>query len=362
MATTTHNLGIGFGEVQHFHDGLGEFSRQFGLHLASRAPELADQLGVRVHYHLPERFHGMFGDQVSYLPVNRQQRHWHNPGIRFDVWHNLHQLIRQRPPMGTRHCITTLHDLNMVYAKQGFSRWRALRKQVRLLRRADEIVCISDYVLGDLRKHTALRTPATRIYNGVQALTEVAQEPIAELVDQGYLFHIGRMTPNKNVGVLIELAAAWPEQTFVFVGPRSGHTEGYRDQAQARGLRNVRFFFDVSEGQKAWLYAHCQGLLFPSITEGFGLPPIEAMYFGRPVFLSKCTSLPEIGGPVARFFDTFSPDALREVIESDRAASKADADARCWQRQAWAAQFGWPACTDNYVKHYLLELGKHKSI
>jgi len=350
MATNSRNLGIGFGDVQHFHDGLGEFSRQFGLHLANRAPELSERLGVRVHYHLPERFHGMFGNQIGYLPVTKNQRHWHNPGIQFDVWHNLHQLIRQRPPLGTRHCITTLHDLNMVYTKQGFSRWRALRKQIRLLRRADEIICISDHVLGDLRSHTSLHTPATRIYNGVHPLNDTLQEPIIELADQAYLFNIGRMTPNKNIGVLIELAAAWPEQIFVFAGPYTGYTKGYRDQAQARRLSNVRFYFDVTEGQKAWLYAHCQGLLFPSIAEGFGLPPIEAMHFGRPVFLSRCTSLPEIGGPVARFFDDYTPAEMRRIIQLTMASDQHDN--RHDEIQAWASRFSWPTCMAQYLDRY----------
>jgi glycosyltransferase involved in cell wall biosynthesis len=350
MTSTTRNLGISFGELDHFHDGLGEYARQFGLQMAERAPALAREHGVRVHFHLPERWHGHFGDTVSYLPVTGHQRHWHAPGLRFDVWHNLHQLIRQRPPLGTRHCITTLHDLNMVYAKRGFSRWRALRRQVRLLRRADEIVCISDYVLQDLRRLTPLRTPAMRIYNGVQRLDAVPQEAL-DLPDGGYLFHIGRMTPNKNVGCLIDLAAAWPEQLFVFVGPRTGYTEGHQSQAQARSLSNVRFFFNVSEGQKAWLYAHSEGLLFPSITEGFGLPPIEAMLFGKPVYLSRGTSLPEIGGPVAQFFDAFDPAAMRDVITRGRVQAAAPDFAQ--RTQDWAAQFNWTTCVDAYVQRYI---------
>ncbi len=355
MDTRTRNLGISFGELQHFHDGLGEYARQFGLQIAERAPALARAHGVQVHFHLPEPWHGHFGDQVAYLPVTRHQRHWHNPGLRFDVWHNLHQLIRQRPPLRTGHCITTLHDLNMAYAKQGFSRWRALQRQIRLLRRADEIVCISDHVLHDLRRLTPLRTPAHRIYNGVHALNTVPQEAL-DLPSGGFLFHIGRMTPNKNVPCLIDLAATWPEQMFVFAGPQSGYTEGFQRQAQERGLNNVRFFFNVSEGQKAWLYAHCEGLLFPSITEGFGLPPIEAMLFGKPVYLSSCTSLPEIGGPVAQFFDAFDPPSMRATIERGREVASAPDFAQ--RTVAWARQFNWNTCVDAYVQRYIAAWSK----
>ena len=54
--------------------------------------------------------------------------------------------------------------------------------------------------------------------------------------------------------------------------------------------------------KKNALLQHCQALCQPSLAEGFGIPPIEAMAFGRPVFLSKCTSLPEIGAEEAFLF------------------------------------------------------------
>jgi glycosyltransferase involved in cell wall biosynthesis len=238
----------------------------------------------------------------------------------------------------------------MVYAKQGFSRWRALRKQIRLLKRADEIICISDHVLSDLRRHTRLETPAIRIHNGVNSLTAQPQTPVVELEQQLYLFHIGRMTPNKNVGALINLAEHWPDQQFVFAGPRSGYTEGFQREAQTRGLANVRFLFDVSESQKAWLYAHCEALLMPSLTEGFGLPAIEAMYFGRPVFLSALTSLPEIGGETARYFHDFEPDSMMRTIQSGlRDMLEPGTENRI---KEWAQNFTWDNCIRHYISRY----------
>lgn len=356
MSSAIRNLGISFGDIRHFHDGLGEFSRQFGLHVAAYAQRWREESGVQVHLHLPQRWHGMFGEQVQYLPTQKSQSILHCQPVRFDVWHQLHQHIRFRAPIGTAHCITTLHDLNAAYSKQGFSRWRALNKQTRLLSRANEIICISDHVLNDLHRFTRLKTPACRIYNGVNSLVTAPKVPLPECTDQPFLLHLGRMAPNKNVDCLIALAEHWPDQHFVFAGPRSGHTEGYRNRAESLKLRNVRFIFDVSEEQKAWLYAHCEGLLMPSLTEGFGLPAIETMYFGKPVFLSRLTSLPEVGGEMASYFADFTPATMQRTILSGLAKMQAENQAD--KIRNWAQQFTWERCLSHYAVRYERALGK----
>jgi len=72
----------------------------------------------------------------------------------------------------------------------------------------------------------------------------------------------------------------------------------------------------VSEAQKAWLLANCKAFLFPSLLEGFGLPPIEAMYFGKPVVVARRTSLPEVCGDAAGFWDDFTAISMRERTKS----------------------------------------------
>ncbi|MDE2161264.1 MAG: glycosyltransferase, partial [Burkholderiales bacterium] len=109
------------------------------------------------------------------------------------------------------------------------------------------------------------------------------------------------------------------------------------------------------DAQKAWAYARCSGFLFPSLAEGFGLPPIEAMHFGKPVFLARRSCLPEIGGDAADYFDDFEPAAMRAVVERGlrRAAEPGRADAV----RAHAARFDWDRAADDYLALYRRLLG-----
>ena len=133
-------------------------------------------------------------------------------------------------------------------------------------------------------------------------------------------------------------------------GPVSAETQALQ---QAHRRPNVHFHLGISEAQKAWAYGHCVGFVFPSFTEGFGLPPIEAMYFGKPVFLSRLTSLPEVGGDAAFYFDSFEPQAMRRVVE--RGLQSAAAHAGAVQRHA--RQFNWDRAAQTYLKMYADTLG-----
>jgi len=118
-----------------------------------------------------------------------------------------------------------------------------------------------------------------------------------------------------------------------------------------RSLCNVVVLTSVSDAQKAWLFANCAGLLFPSLAEGFGLPVIEAMHFGKPVFLSRLTALPEVGGEVANYFDSFEGEAMRRVVESGLANHRALDQAEDVKR--WASQFNWDRCAQQYLDLYI---------
>jgi glycosyltransferase involved in cell wall biosynthesis len=337
------------------HEGLGEFGVQIGRRMVARAAALRAEHGVQLHFYVSEERHGLFGDGVEYLPVRRAHRLLHVAGRRYDLWHTLNQHVAYRPPLGTRHRLLTVHDLNFVYVKRGASFARHAWVARRRVGRADRVVAITHHVAGDVRRHTRFAGPIDVIHNGARNLVADPQESVAGLRPGSFLFHLSRMTPSKNVAALLDLAAAWPEQRLVLAGPASPPVAAVAAEIGARGLANVTVLTDVSDAQKAWLYASCAGFLFPSLTEGFGLPPIEAMHFGKPVFLSRRTSLPEVGGDAAHYFDDFEPASMRRVVQAGLAG--ADAPARVAAVKAHAAQFDWDRCAAAYLALYRRLLG-----
>ncbi|MFM8898962.1 MAG: glycosyltransferase family 4 protein [Burkholderiales bacterium] len=341
-------IGISLGSTGNFQDGLGEFSMQLCSRLAARAPDLRERHGISLYFHLKEELFGVFGKDVSYLAVTRWQRWRHQQAEPFALWHKLNQLNKTRPPEGTPHQVATVHDLNFVYFKNNYSQWRDFRKLRQLLESTTHIVTISQYVRDDVLKILKWEKPLTVIYNGARDLKGSPQTPPKNWLKKDYFFHISRMTRSKNIEVILDLAKFWPEKNFVLAGPENQDTRSIRSRLEKEPLRNVQLLLSISDSEKAWLYANCEGFLFPSLTEGFGLPPIEAMHFGKPVFLSDRTCLPEIGGNYAEYFHDFSPQNMKSVI-SEKILPLTSKESEIKKH---AANFNWDSCCEQYIKLY----------
>lgn len=338
---------VSFGHLNSFDAGLGEFAFRLGSGLVEQVSEFHDN-GLELAFHLAPHLHGRFGNSVGYLPYRRRQEYlrWHMPGCA--LWHNAFQHNITRPPVEARQRLLTVHDLNYRYLPQGPGAWRDRLRTWLAVARSNELICITQYVARDVESSFAASSrPISVIYNGATDLTTIAQTPVPELEGRKFMFHMSRMAPSKNVESLLALARIWPEQTFVFSGPEWGHALALRERVSG-SMPNVRFLLAVSESTKAWLLANCQAFLFPSLTEGFGLPPIEAMHFGTPVFLSDRTCLPEIGADRVGYFGDFEPWAMRRLIEAELPRLEGS---RQLTRQR-AAMFTWDSCVDGYFDAY----------
>ena len=341
-------IGISLGNLGSLHDGLGEFSLQLGRRIAAVAPRWRERDGIRIDFHLRESLVGLFGAEVGYLTVHRWQRVRHVRPQRYDLWHSLHQLNKNLPPRDVGVRLVTVHDLNYLYHPSAFSRWRHDRRTRALMRRTDAVVAISAHTAQDVRQHLGWSGPIEVIHNGARDLSGAPQQPLpGRDTGRPFLFHLSRMSPSKNPRAMLGLAAAWPQMDFVLCGPPSDDAKTLRASPQPP---NVSFHLGISDEQKAWAYAHCAGFLFPSLTEGFGLPPIEAMHFGKPVFLSRLTCLPEIGGDAAYYFDDFEPSHMRAVVEAGLAAGAQPGRVRAVK--AHASRFDWDHAGAQYLALY----------
>ena len=112
----------------------------------------------------------------------------------------------------------------------------------------------------------------------------------------------------------------------------------------------VVFTGAVSENDKQWYMQHCLAFVFPSLAEGFGLPVVEAMYFGKPLLLSSLSSLPEVGGDIAYYFNNFEPAHMQQVLADSlqHYATTKPAEAI----KARAQRFSWQAAAKQYLDIY----------
>jgi glycosyltransferase involved in cell wall biosynthesis len=297
-------------------------------------------------------------DRLQYREASWRYK-LYSPG-QFDVWHNLHQDGVYWPAQRPDKLILTINDLNFL-ERADYSAAKKNRKLAAVQRRIDRaqvLTTISNYTGMVVREQLKVpeTTPLKTVYIGVSALPTPPAEAPAGLpgVNKPFFLYLGVLHPKKNIHVLLALAQAFPDYNLVLAG-RNDHpyARHLTEQANQLGVSdNVIQTGPVDELTKSWLYTHCEAFLFPSLSEGFGLPVVEAMRMGKPVFLSRLTSLPEIGGSEAFYFDSFEPEA---VVETLRAGMRDYYDDPLKaQRLKWQSnRFSWENTAKQYWKLYL---------
>jgi glycosyltransferase involved in cell wall biosynthesis len=183
--------------------------------------------------------------------------------------------------------------------------------------------------------------------------------PVASAVAPGwaprgrFLLSLGNCLPHKNFHALFGLIEELPDFSLVIAGKREtpyGEHLGREVAARKLGDR-VILAGQVSDGDRQWLYEHCDAFVFPSLTEGFGFPVLEAMQCGKPVFMSRRTSLPELGGSLGFYWDSFGAEHMAAVFRAGMTAVGA-LPAFASAARARAAEFSWENAARGYLRVY----------
>jgi len=355
-------------KLRHINCGLGRFSLYLGQELLRLAgnrfePVLFLPRGGETHFRdisaakydtLRVRPWRKEGVQRWLRPIGR-----YLPGVqRPALWHVTNQMSRYLPLDDRVPVVLTIHDLNFLHSGDEASKPGRIRRKLadlqRRINRATAITAVSQFTADDIRNSLDVGDkPIHVIPNGLPPPPAAAVRRPDWLPTGPFAFAVGNFLPHKNFHVLLGLADRLPNLRLVIAGKKATpYGEQVERDVNDRGLGDrVMLPGMVSDADRQWLYKNCDVFLLPSLAEGFGFPALEAMQCGKPVVMSRRTSLPEIAGDEGFFFDSYKPEAMASVVETARTHFATDPQAadRCRRH---AAAFSWRATAEGYARVY----------
>lgn len=305
--------------MKHPHSGLYHYC----LNLGQSVQELLkDDRKESIFFYVPPAETRSFQPASACIPERKRLLQWVNrPLLGCDVWHAPFQSGRivpdKRKYPGTK-VLLTIHDLNPLHeGKTVGEQQRSLAHTQSLIDKADALVCISQFCKDDvLRNCNTGNKPVHVIHNGTHRVHAPQLAATSYKPTRPFLFGMGYVNTKKNYHVLLSLLNN--EGLELIIAGRldePAYIERMKQQAITMGVADrLHIIGPVSEGEKAWYFNNCLAFVHPSLAEGFGAPVVEVMQFGKPIFLSPLTSLPEIGGDTAFYFPSFEPTAMQEVF------------------------------------------------
>jgi glycosyltransferase involved in cell wall biosynthesis len=339
-------------KINDLHSGLGQFSLNFAKQLIIQKPH-----DLKVNFLFPK---GKGGDikecdtSIQFLNTGFQKRYLPFLNKKYSIWHSLYQLPSFFPNRKTT-WILTIHDLNFLTEKSESKASRYLKRLQRNIDRANYITTISNFSKEQIEKNLDLKGKSIHvIYNGVAPNVNFKGEKPAFVKKNKFFFSIAIITRKKNFHVLLPIMKHFDEYQLIIAGKKDT-SYGKEIQKQIRQLNledKIILPGKIDESDKYWLYTNCEAFLFPSLAEGFGMPVIEAMKAGKPVFLSKFASLPEIGGDKAFYFENFEENYMYELIKNKLDTYNENRDIYKNEIVKYAEQFNWNNCISEYLKLY----------
>jgi glycosyltransferase involved in cell wall biosynthesis len=322
--------------------------QRYAMEIASRFGDLADTVRPAVPL---TGMAGHFWEQVRLPPAARGRVLWspNNTG-----------------PIATYRQVCTFHDLipldNPEWFSPRFSAWYGWLMP-RLARQVAHIIAVSEFTRHRIVERFGVRPgKVTVIPNGVDERFSVrpAEEVAAARqtigVPEGHYFlFVGSLEPRKNLSRLLK---AWekahrrlPDDTWLVVAGAKGRSQVFTGVALEQLPPRVHLTGYVSDEDLPALYSGALAVVYPSLYEGFGLPPLEAMACGTPVVTSNRSALPEVVGDAGVLVDPYDTDAIAQALAEalENTGLREELSRRGLER---ARRFTWPQVAEQTVRVY----------
>ncbi|MET0398816.1 MAG: glycosyltransferase family 1 protein [Longimicrobiaceae bacterium] len=291
------------------------------------------------------------------------------PGV--DVFHSLGARLPPPPRRGTSpQRLVNIYDLAPLRLPHLYGARQRHLAEARIagLRPGDRVITTSRATRRDLEELggvdpervfvVPLAADPRLFHPGVDAARAAALRARLGMGDAPYLLALGGTDRRKNLGAAVRAFAGAVREVgarglaLVVAGPLPDDPElrGALAEAERAGARVVPAGF-VPDGELATLYGGALALLYPSLYEGFGLPPLEAMQCGTPVIATRASSIPEVVGDAGILVEPGDDDALREAVLRLRGDGALRERLRGLSLRR-AAEFSWDRCTRQTLDAY----------
>lgn len=347
----THN-------IKNLHSGFGQFNFNLAKALSKETDFLNDHEIILNcnNSNLKNEFEGNVSFN-NYLPITRY------PLFRikkkFSLWHSVNQNTKIEPASLNVPYLLTIHDVNFLEEESGKRLDFRINQLKYKLQRSSAIVYVSEFAKKNTHAHFNIPDiPEYVIYNGNNfndnSAKRIEKNQINYVPSEPFIFSIGQVVEKKNFHTLIEMLSFLSDIVLVIAGAmNTAYAEILKEKIQHYKLENrVVLLGNISETDKIFYYKNCLAFAFPSLREGFGLPVLEAMTFGKPIFLSNKTSLPEIGGAHSFYWENFDPQYMAKVFEDGMCKFENNKDLFTTAHINRSQQFSWKNAAKQYIQVY----------
>lgn len=347
--------------IKNLYFGFGQFNYSL-IKALDKLIKNEEQIQLVINVDSKKRFVDKFSNLIKYKKYRSIQRY---PMFRirkkYDLWHSLNQNTKIEPLLELPY-VLTVHDVNFIEERSKKTQEeRNLRFQNKL-DRSDSIVYISEFVKKMTYEYFNVpNVPQYVIYNGnpIENVSLPSDYKSNLSLSGKFIFSIGEFTFRKNMKSLVHMISKSNDLQLVLAGKdTTQYGKELKELVFDLGLtKRVHILGRISEYDKIYCYKNCSAFAFPSLREGFGMPVVEAMSYGRPLFLSNNTSLPEIGGEFSFYWDNYDADYMLDIFL--RGMNLFDKNEETYSK--WyinrAKSFNWGTAALEYLKVYKNVLG-----
>jgi glycosyltransferase involved in cell wall biosynthesis len=348
-----YNIQAAGGVNRYFANLIGRLPPEIVPHLttcATRAVNFPDHPNLKLYNYRRFRPAGLSYrlEKLFFKTISRMRR--------YDLAHPTYYTLLSEQELADYHCpvVITVWDMIHELFPQLDPTGRNAAEKRRAVMSAQAVICISENTRNDLLERYRVpeeKVKVTYLASEIDGQLSYGPEPVPS---QPYFLYVGLRYFYKNfAGLLTALSKArtkCPEMRLCVVGG-AFNSEERTLLASLKLSDNTDYYGQVSDAHLAKLYRCSIALVYPSLYEGFGLPPLEAMSCGTPVIASNRSSIPEVVGDAGVLFN---PDSLKDLADIllhlfNDEAERQRLIARGYQR---AKLFSWAKTVDQTLEIY----------